>query len=370
MVNPSVTQPTSGNPNLLTLSPHLNLDPDILLSNGNGIFCAGTQGTGKSVILKLLMEQIAEKVSAPIVAFDREEDLKPVVEHLPRGVIGTYRNCPTARDIYDAGLQVVYDLSTWPNMDVAGEMIARTIFQLMSEVDSLPFNLRVPCLVVADEASYWLPQNRKVSRLNEETLANLHNAFESLASRGRKRGLVPTLFTQRFSHVAKDVLSPGTYILMRQIVHTEQHRYLDYVLPVGEFYYFTDRQKKQRVADLKPGEAIVRLATGEQIITQFYKCKSEHVAHTPKAQAARNRYGHIHFEHKSYGAYIEDEEMDLHSAPVTPEPPVVQHPTKVAQIRALLAQDHNIKSAEIARIVGCDPSTVSRERAKFFASQQ
>lgn len=368
MLNPSVTQPSSGNPNYLNLSPHLNLDPDVLLGNGNGIFCAGTQGTGKSVILKLIMEQVAQKVSAPVVAFDREEDLKSVVELFPRGVIGTYHNCPTARDIYDEGLQVVYDLSTWPNMDVAGAMIVRTIFQLMSEADSLPFSQRVPCLVVLDEASYWLPQNRKVSKLDEDVLSDLHNAFESLASRGRKRGLVPTLFTQRFNHVAKDVLSPGTYILLRQLIHTEQQRYLDYILPTGEFYYFTDRQKKQRIADLKPGEAIVKLATGEQIITQFYECQSEHVAHTPKAQAALERYKNVHLAPKSYGAYIEDPEMDLHAKPS--EPPIVQHNTKTSQIRALLEQDRNIKSSEIARRVGCDPSTVSRVRSEFFASQQ
>jgi hypothetical protein len=359
----SVTQSSPINPNFLLLSPHLNIDPDVLLSNGNGIFCAGTQGTGKSVILKLIMEQVAQKVSAPIVAFDREQDLLSVIEYFPRGVVGTYRNCPTARDIYADGLQVVYDLSTWPDMDVAGAMMARMIFQLINEADSLPFNLRVPCLVVADEASYWLPQNRRVSRLDEEVLANLHNAFETLASRGRKRGLVPTLFTQRFSHVAKDVLSPGTYILMRQIVHTEQQRYLDYVLPVDEFYYFTDRQKKQRIADLKPGEAIVKLATGEQIVTQFYKCKSEHAAHTPKAQAARNRYEHIQFEHKSYGGWIEDKEMDLHAT--TLEPSTVQHLSKSTRIRQLLEQDRTMKSADIARLVDCDPSMVSRERTKY-----
>jgi len=360
MLNPSVTQSSPVDPKFLLLSPHLNIDPDVLLGNGNGIFCAGTQGTGKSVILKLIMEEVAQKVSAPIVAFDREEDLKPVIEYLPRGVIGTYRNCPTARDIYNDGLQVIYGLSTWPTMDMAGTMMARIIRQLMREADSLPFSLRVPCLIVADEASYWLPQNRKVSSLDEDTLIDLHSAFEALASRGRKRGLVPTLFTQRFSHISKEVLSPGTYILMKQIVHTEQQRYLDYILPIGEFRYFSDRQKKLRVADLKSGEAIVKLATGEQVITVFYECRSEHVAHTPKAQAARNRYEHLQFEHKSYGSYIEDEEMEV-------DTPTVQPRTKSAQVRQLLEQDSAMKPAEIARIVGCDPSMVSRERAKFMA---
>lgn len=369
MVSSRLTQ-EKANPNLLELSPHLTLDPDTLLSNGNGIFGAGTQGTGKSVILKRILEEIAQKTGIPLVAFDKEEDLQATVKLFPRGVVGTCHNCPSAKDILNDGLQVVYDLSTWPNMSIAGDFIARLVFQLMTEAENTPFNLRVPCLVVLDEASYWLPQSRKVSSLDEDTLANLHNAFESLASRGRKRGLIPTLFTQRFQHIAKDVLSPGTYILLKQAIHTEKRRYLDYVLPIDEFRYYTDRQTMQRIGDLRQGEAIVRLANGEQVVTQFYQCRSEHVAHTPKAQAAQKRYENIQFKHKSYGDWIEDENMDLQSKPTSSEPPIVQHPSKTAHIRSLLEQDRNMKQSDIARLVGCDPSTVSRERAKFFASQQ
>lgn len=368
MLEANVTQPSSGSPNLLNLSSHLNLDPDILIGNGNGIFAAGAQGTGKSVILKRILEEIAMKANCPLVAFDKEDDLKAVVKYFPRGIIGTFKNCPSARDIYNEGLQVVYDLSTWPNMDMAGEFIARLVCNLMMEADMTPFHQRVPLIVVLDEASYWLPHNRKASALDDEVLASLHNAFESLASRGRKRGLVPALFTQKFSHIAKEVLSPGTYILCGQNLHTERKRYLDYVLPVGEFKYYTERQTMQRIGDLVAGEAIVKLSDNTQVVTQFYECRSEHVARTPKAQAAQQRYEHASFEPtKRYGAYIEDEKMDLHSTP--PEPPIVQHGSKTAQIRKLLEQDHNIKSSEIARIVGCNPSTVSKVRTDFFAGK-
>jgi hypothetical protein len=375
MIN--VRKPHSINQNYLELAPNLVVDPDVLLSNGNGIFCAGTQGTGKTIIAKLIMEQIAQKVFAPIVAFDKEEDLKSVIKFFPRGIIGTFRNCPTAQDIYGDGLQVVYDLSTWPNMDMAGSMIARTVRQLMREANTTPFHLRVPSLVVLDEASYWLPQNRKISSLADETLSSLHNAFEALASRGRKRGLVPTLFTQKFSHIAKDVLSPGTYILMKQIVHTEQQRYLDYILPVSEFRYFTDRQKRQRVADLVPGEAIVKLATGEQIVALLNECQSEHVAHTPTSQAARNRYEHLKFEQKTYGSYIEDdeeEEQQIVAAPqeATPLATTENALSKNERVRRILLAPGgmDMKQTDIARIVDCHLSVVSRQRAKLLNSQQ
>jgi hypothetical protein len=196
-------------------------------------------------------------------------------------------------------------------MDIAGQMIARQVNQLMREAERTPANLRVPCLVVLDEASYWLPQ-RRGSYLDEETFSLLNQSFDDMASRGRKRGLTPALFAQKISRVAKNVLSPGTYILMRQGVHTEQQCYLEYILPTGEFAYFTDRQKKLRINDLKPGEGIVKLANGEQVIAQFYECQSPHIAHTPKTLAALNRYGAKPFNPRaSYGGYIEDEEMEV-----------------------------------------------------------
>lgn len=366
------------NAHLLELGEGLNVDPDVLISNGNGIFCAGAQGFGKSIIMKRILEEIACKTSVPIVSFDKEDDLKAMVDYFPRGILASYRNCPTAKDIYGDGLQVVYDLSTWPDMNAAGYFISRLVNTLMDESDSVPFNLRVPCIVALDEASYWLPQNRKVSRLKEDTLDDLHNAFESLASRGRKRGLVPALFTQRFSHIAKEVLSPGTYILLAQNLHTERKRYLDYILPVGEFKYYTERQTMQRIGDLKPGEAIVKLADGQQAVAQFYECRSPHVARTPRAQAAINRYANMPFTpNKNYGGYVKDEEasitgnLDEETSIVEPVVPidskyahvvVDMSLSKSARVRSVLAQDNTLRNVDVVRIAGVDATLVSHIR--------
>lgn len=373
------------NPDFLDLSPDLNLEPDLLIGNGNGVFAAGTQGMGKSVILKRILEEVAQKTTCPLVAFDKEEDLQAVIEYFPRGMVATYRNCPTARDIYADGLQVVYDLSTWPDMDAAGYFIARLVRQLMTEADYTPFNLRVPCLLVLDEASYWLPYNRKVSQLSEATLGDLHHAFESVASRGRKRGLVPMLFTQKFSHISKEVLSPGTYILLGQNLHTERKRYMDYILPVDEFKYYTERQTMQRIGDLQPGEAIVKLANGEQVVTHFYECRSEHIARTPKAQAARNRYGNMPFERRLYGSFIEDEEMEVQTvkppveiatAQETVTRPSAKRVTKrkpasaLKQITRLLKKDASLTAIQLASMTGCTERTAAEYRRQYFAKNK
>ncbi len=211
----------------LTLADTLQIHPDLLLSNGNGIFGVGAQGSGKTVTLKLLLEQLALVANVPMAVFDRELDLVATAALFPRGIIGTFHNCPTGKDILQYGLQVVYDLSSWPNYDIAGQAVARIVHQLMREAEQTPFSMRVPCVVGMDEAQYWLPQSRAGGSLDEETYKRLKHAFESVATRGRKHGLVPFLFAQTFGGINKDVLSPGTYILMKQNRHPERKRYLE-----------------------------------------------------------------------------------------------------------------------------------------------
>jgi hypothetical protein len=378
----------------LVLGNDLIIHPDVLISNGNGIFGAGNQGSGKSVTLKLLLEQLAIKAKCPLLMFDKEDDITATSALFPRGFLATAGNCPTAKDIYADGLQCIFDLSTWPNLDAAGQMIARTVNALMREAAYTPSNLRVPCIVGMDEASYWVPQDYGKS-LDVTTYKLLRDAFESVAARGRKQGLVPFLFTQKFSTISKEVLSPGTYILMRQNVHTEQQRYLDYILPVNEFRIANDRQKKLAIGDLKPGEAIVRFADGNQRIVQFHHCKSEHKSHTPTTQAAISRYANVKFTPNArYGAYVEDEEMDLTetAAPVTgplPETPVPapsqlkagassgqpkrerQLPTNSIvepRIRAILAANPGISDSALAKEAHCSYVDAPRWRARILAS--
>ena len=292
--------------NVMVLADNLRVHPDVLIGNGNGIFASGVQGSGKTGIMARILEQ-ASQFHVPMMVFDREGDLLSASALMPRGVIGTYDNCPSARDIIKGGLQVIYDLSTWDSMDERGEFIAYMVNSLYKVVDSLPVSHRTPCLIGLDEASLFLPQ-RRGETFSVDTYKGMADAFHNVAITGRKRGLTPVLFTQKISEINKMVLSPGTYIMQKQLVHTDLKRYLDYIERTDIFQYMTDRQICQFVSSLQPGRAIVKLADGQQQICQFYPRESVHLSHTPTTQAALNRYANLSFQPARFGAYIGDEE--------------------------------------------------------------
>jgi hypothetical protein len=350
----------------------LRIHPDVLVGNGNGVFISGVQGTGKTGILVRILEQ-ASQFMLPMVIFDREGDLAPAVSMFPRGVIGTYKNCPTAKDIIKEGLQVVYDLATWPTMDERGMFIANTVNSLYRVVDALPVSHRTPCLIGLDEAALFLPQ-RRGETFSLDTYKAMHDAFHNVATTGRKRGLTPVLASQKLSEVAKTVLSPGTYIMLRQTVHTDQKRYLDYIERTDLFRLGSERELCQFIASLQPGRAIVRLANGEQKICQFYERESEHMSHTPQIQAALNLYSSLPFKaDKRFGCYMPDEEEDAPAAkPVkSVQPvPVLDNPiTDSERVREMLRQDPTLKVGAIVKQTGFTWSNVARVRRNFFASK-
>src|SRR2546421_281029 len=119
----------------MVLGDTLWIHADVLIGNGNGIFGSGVQGTGKTSIMVRILEQAA-RFHVPMVIFDREGDIASATGHFPRGFIGTFRNCPSAKDVVGGGLQVVYDLSSWPNMDMRGSFIASTVNRLFSVADA------------------------------------------------------------------------------------------------------------------------------------------------------------------------------------------------------------------------------------------
>jgi len=299
---------------VMVLADNLRVHPDVLFGNGGGVFCAGIQGSGKTGILVRILEQAA-RFQVPIVCFDREGDVLPAVEKFPRGIIGTYQNCPTAKDIISGGLQVIYDLSTFPTMDERGLFIAHMVNSLYKVVDGLPVSHRTPCLIVLDEAALFLPQ-RRGEIFSVEVYKVMADAFHNVATTGRKRGLCPCLFSQKISEINKIVLSPGTYIMGRQTVHTDQKRYLDYIERQDIFSYMSERQLCQFISSLQPGRTIVKLSNGEQHICQFYERESVHTSHTPQVIAALNRYSAVPFKPATFGAYIGTDEED---APVAKE---------------------------------------------------
>jgi hypothetical protein len=351
----------------MVLADNLRVHPDQLFSSGGSVFGSGVQGSGKTSIMVRLLEQAA-RFHIPMCIWDLEGDLLSAVGEFPRGIIGTRQNCPSARDIVGAGLQCVFDLSTWgTSMDDKGSFVSRMVGGLYSVVDALSPSHRTPILLGLDEAALWLPQ-RRGEVFSVEIYKSLADAFHLIATTGRKRGLVPLMFTQKISEVNKMVLSPGTYILGRQTVHVDQKRYLDYVeRQEGEvFAYMSDRQLCQYIASLPPGRAIVKLSTGEQRVVQFHGRTSRHTSHTPTTQAALNLYSSQPFSaNMSFGAYIDDEDE---SHPT--DAPAAAKLTKTEQVYLLLEQDGTLSAAQLARKIGCEQSTAQKARKKWKESKR
>jgi hypothetical protein len=251
------------------------------------------------------LEEIA-RFNVPLCTFDIEGDIASAVSVFPRGFIGTATNCPTAKDIIKGGLQVVFDLSTWSDMDMRAAFIARMVQALFTYMDSLPISQRCPVLVALDEAQMWLPQ-RRGDLFAPETYKALSEAFHTLATRGRKRGLVPMLFCQKISEIAKTVLSPGNFFLLRQSVTVDQKRYLEIMDKSDAFAFMGEKAVMQYIGSLPNGKAIVKLANGEQRVVQLDGRISQHISHTPKVSSAMSRYSALSFNpNMRFGADMEE----------------------------------------------------------------
>ncbi len=259
-----------------------NLQPDVDEWIGEGIVGFGIKGSGKTSTCARLAEEFG-KFRVPMVIFDMEGDYVSLVRWLPMGMLATVGQVPTGQEILRDRLQVVFDLQSWNSDEEAALMMCEVIAQLKASASACSPEKRVPCLVFLDEAEYWLPQEQNVSYLTKETIKLLFERFHFLATRGRKRGLTPCLFTQRIAKINKNVIGQmGINILMRATLDNDITRYMEYV---NEHVV-----NKEQIAAFQKGEAVVRLADGLQLVTRFYPRQSRHVSHTPHVDAVLERF--------------------------------------------------------------------------------
>jgi hypothetical protein len=347
----------------MDLGRGFTLSPDAIV--GWGIAGFGAPGSGKTGILVRLLEQAAA-FYLPIIAFDKEGDIRSAVSRFPRGVVGTFTNCPTSRDILapGGGLQVVYDLSTWPHMEQAGQFIATIVQELIAEASRLPYYERVPVLVALDEAAYWLPQ-RRGEYLSPATFSALHDAFHTLAITGRKRGLTPLLFAQKLSEVSKTVLAPGWYFFLRQTVDTDLRRYMEYLRATGEL---TQKQFMQRLSTLPTGKAMVKMPDGTQKVVAFHERESVHLSHTPSTQAAWSRYAALPAisPQVSFGAYLPQSEAAQEKVQTGRGKLAPTYKTAVERVQAFLSINPALRPVELTKLAECDQAVASKARKAYF----
>lgn len=368
--NPRIS-PIVDTARLMQLAPTLEIDVDTIV--GEGIVGFGIKGSGKTNAAVLFAEQFG-KFHIPMAVFDLEGDWLSMAKVLPRGFVATVENFPTGADILERGLQVVYDLSTWPNDELAASAMVAVVSQLMRYTSGQPAQERVPCLVFLDEAAYWLPQG-KTDAFGEVTQRALLDTFHQLAARGRKRGLIPCLFTQRISEINKKVISQaGVRVLMRATQDNDLDRYLSYIQR-GDL---SPQQVKSRIQSFKTGQAIITLPGGAQKNVRFNQRQSEHVSHTPKVQAALNKYANmpVPARLKFSACPIEDGAVsetlppqqipDSRASLKTEALPPQQKQTAADRVRAILKEQPDLRVTELAKLAQCDPSIASKTRKAYF----
>lgn len=263
------------------LSPTFQPDIDTVLSEG--IACYGIKGSGKTNVAALLAEQVG-RYHVPMVIFDLENEYSSLLNVLPHSILADMHRMPSGYDILEKGLQVIIHLRSWDNDQAAAYAMCQLISELRIAAANQPPQERVPCLLILDEAQYWLPQG-KVSYLDKEITAMLRDEWMGISTRGRKLGLTPAYFTQRISEINKGVVSQaGIQVLMRQTLDRDIHRYFEYLSACNS------ARTRGRIRAFKRGEAMVCFPDGTQLHTTFAQRASKHVSNAPRVQAALSKF--------------------------------------------------------------------------------
>jgi hypothetical protein len=271
----------------ISLARDLTLEANEIVGAGINIF--GVKGSGKTVATVRVAEQFARwrvsevlfdlKGDAVSLVTDRRRDGRPYV---PNGFVGMRGRAPRGRSILKCGLQAVYDLRTWQTPEQMASLICVIVEEMLETVALTPESDLAPCLVFLDEAEYWLPQSRP-SYLSVHTYKRLLDAFHTLATMGRSRGLTPVIATQRIAKVNKDIIAQAEMnILMKAVLDIDLDRYHE--------YFNASLIDDEQIRGFQAGEAVVCLPDGKQLMTRFYERESRHLSHTPHITQALARF--------------------------------------------------------------------------------
>jgi uncharacterized protein len=170
----------------------------------------GNSGSGKSHLLRRLLEQSAPWVQQAVI--DPEGDFVTLAERFGHLVID-------AESQTEQGLQLAgerareHRVSTVLNLeglDAEGQMRHAAAF--LGGLFEVPRDHWYPMLVVVDEAQLFAPAI--AGEVSDEARKLSLGAMTNLMCRGRKRGLAGVIATQRLAKLAKNVAAEASNFLM------------------------------------------------------------------------------------------------------------------------------------------------------------
>ncbi len=169
----------------------------------------GNSGSGKSYLLRRLLEQSAGRVQQAVI--DPEGDFTTLAERYGHVVIDGLRPAAELETIAERvrrhRVSVVLDLE---GLDAEAQMKAAAAF--LNGLFEAERDVWYPMLVVVDEAQLFAPG--VAGEVSDEARRVSLTAMTNLMCRGRKRGLAGVVATQRLAKLAKNVAAEASNFLM------------------------------------------------------------------------------------------------------------------------------------------------------------
>jgi hypothetical protein len=202
----------------------------------------GNSGSGKSYLLRRLLEQSARMVQQVVI--DPEGDFVTLSEAYGHVVIdaGAYDSKDIIRmaaRIREHRASVVLALD---NLELEAQMRCAAIF--LSTLFDAPRDHWYPALVVVDEAQMFAPA--AAGDVSDEVRRLSLAAMTNLMCRGRKRGLAGVIATQRLAKLAKNVAAEASNFLMGRT-------FLDIDMARAADLLGMERRQAEQIRDLERG---------------------------------------------------------------------------------------------------------------------
>jgi hypothetical protein len=204
----------------------------------------GNSGSGKSHLLRRLLEQSAAHVQQAII--DPEGDFVTLADQFGHVVVDAARSegdlQRIALRVRQHRVSVVLDLE---GLDAEGQMRAAAAF--LGGLFEAERDLWYPMLVVVDEAQLFAPA--AAGDVSDEARKVSLGAMTNLMCRGRKRGLAGVIATQRLAKLAKNVAAEASNFLMGRT-------FLDIDMARAADLLGMERRQAEMFRDLERGQFV------------------------------------------------------------------------------------------------------------------
>ncbi|PWW04400.1 hypothetical protein DFR52_1011098 [Hoeflea marina] len=204
----------------------------------------GNSGSGKSHLLRRLLEQSAQWVQQVII--DPEGDFVTLSEKYGHLVVDGERS---EAELAGIGSRIrqhrVSCVLSLEGLDVEQQMRAAAVF--LNAMFDAEHEYWFPVLVVVDEAQLFAPAVG--GDVSEDARKMSLGAMTNLMCRGRKRGLAGVIATQRLAKLAKNVAAEASNFLMGRT-------FLDIDMARAADLLGMDRRQAEMFRDLKRGNFV------------------------------------------------------------------------------------------------------------------